>query len=308
MNCERWRDLASDHVEGSLAAEAHAEADRHLATCPSCRADAEFLKGMSATFREVPSEDAPLFFSDNVRSRIEAARRAQSPVSLRDRLGRLGLATAFVGTAVAGMFWGAIFPSQRTVVPATMAPALPAAKSTPTRGAVPKLAVGWNRRVDANDPAMDVQFSLSGAERGAVRCDIPGDRNAYRFTLSGGVPQTLRVPLAAARGDRTLAVGIHWNAGEAGGSRQVFLPLPNADQAPSTKQSFSLPELPAHDALRELSRRYGVAVVADNLPAEARLSFRAVDETLDTVVRNAVAEMGWQVDSGPDGVRVSSSR
>lgn len=308
MNCERWRDLASDYVEGSLPADTHAEADRHVATCVSCRTDADFLRGMATTFASIPTEDAPLFFADNVRSRIEAKGRSSMAVSLRERLGRLGLATAFVGTAVAGMFWGAMFPNQRTVVPATMAPALPAAQPTVAKGPTPSLAVGWNQRVDATDPSIDVQFSLAGAERGAVRCDIPGDKNPYRFTLTEGIPQTLRVPLSAARGDRTLAVGIRWNAGEVAGSRQVFLPLPSADQAPSVKQSFSLPELPAGEALRELARRYGLPVVADNVPSDARLALRAVDEPLDAVLRGAVASLGWSVDSGRDGVRLSASR
>jgi hypothetical protein len=308
MNCERWRELASDFVEGSLPADTHAEAERHVVTCVSCRTDADFLRGIASTFASIPPEDAPLFFADNVRSRIEASRRNAAPVSLRDRLGRLGLATAFVGTALAGMFWGAFFPNQRTVVPATMAPALPESKSTASKGPVPSLTVGWNRRVDANDPAVDVQFSLAGADRGAVRCDIPGDKNPYRFTLTEGIAQTLRVPLSAARGDRTLAVGIRWNAGEVSGSRQVFLPLPSADQAPSVNQSFSLPEMPAPEALRELARRYGVPVVADNVPGDARLSLRAVDQPLDAVVRDGVASLGWQVDAGRDGVRVSASR
>jgi len=308
MNCERWRELASDYVEGSLPADIHAEAERHVVSCVSCGTDADFLRGMASTFVSIPADDTPLFFADNIRSRIEATGRNNTALGLRDRLGRLGLATAFVGTAVAGMFWGAMFPSQRTVVPATMAPALPAAKSAVANGPTPSLAVGWNQRVDATDPAIDVQFSLAGAERGAVRCEIPGDKYPYRFTLTEGIPQTLRVPLSAARGDRTLAVGIRWNAGDVSGSRQVFLPLPSDDQAPSAKQSFSLPELPAGDALRELARRYGLPVVADNVPLDIKLAPRAVDQTLDAVVRDSVASLGWRVDSGRDGVRVSVSR
>lgn len=308
MNCNQWRDLASEHMEGTLPADLRTEADGHVLSCASCRTDLDFLRGIERTFAEVPQEDPPLFFSDNIRSRIDASRRAAAPVSLRDRLGRLGLATAFVGTAVAGMFWGAMFPSERRAVPAGMAPALPRGASGPSIGPTPRLSVGWNQRADASDPAVDFSVVLAGTERGAVRCSLPGDPNQYRFALSEGVAQTLRVPLTASRGDRTLAVGIQWSAAQVSGVRDIYLPLPSTDQAPATRQSFSLPEMPARDALREIARRYAVPVVADNISGDVLLSLRAVDEPIDAVVRNGVSRLGWQVISSPDGVRVVSSR
>ena len=304
MNCEAWREIASDHTEGTLPAPRRAEADRHVAECASCRIDFAFLKGFDRVLREAPEPDPPLFLAENVVSRIEAERRAKVP--WHARLGRIGIATLMVGSAAAGMLWNAWFPdASRGVL-----------KASPTGGVVLPVAVrpvpagtldvAWSRRVDADDPAVDVTFTLGGSERGTARCDIPGDPNAYRLPLSGGVEQTLRVPIAAARGDRTVAVRVRWNSGDGPRDRHLAIPVPGADTAPASRQSFGLPELPADEALRELARRYGIAVVADNLPEGARLGFRAVDDTLESVVRKTVEPLGWTVEALPDRLRVTA--
>ncbi|MFM7321147.1 MAG: zf-HC2 domain-containing protein [Armatimonadota bacterium] len=299
MNCEAWREIASDHTEGTLPAARRAEADRHIAECAACRSDHAFLTGFPRILRASPEPETPLFLADNVVSRIEAEQRARLP--WHARLGRIGIATLMVGSAAAGMLWSAWFPdTNRGLLKANPAGGVVIPSAQPAPAAPGTLAMEWSRRVDAEDPALDVTFTLGGSEKGTARCDLPGDPNPYRLPLSGGVPQTLRVPVAAARGDRTVAVRVRWNSGDGPHDRRLAIPVPGQDQAPAVRQSFGLPEMPADEALRELARRYGVPVVADELPAGARLAPRAVDDTMESVVRKAVEPLGWRVEARPD--------
>lgn len=299
MNCEAWREIASDHTEGNLSGPLRVAADRHVAGCAACRADQLFLRGMDSVLRSSPEPDPPLFLAENVLSRIEADRRARVP--WHARLGRIGIATLMTGSALAGMLWSAWFPEAgrgfRKADVAGPAVVAPGRARTVLPGT---LDVAWSRRVDADDPALDFRFTLAGSDKGVARAELPGDPNVYRLPLIGGVEQTLRVPVAAARGDRTVAVRVRWNAGEGPKDRLLVVPIPTVDAAPATRQSFGLPELPAGEALREAARRYGFSVVADGVPAEVRLTLIAVDESMEQVVRKAVEPLGWRVDAMPD--------
>jgi anti-sigma factor RsiW len=51
------RDLLPELVNDRLGASARADVEAHLATCADCRAEVEVLRGMRATFGQVPSID-----------------------------------------------------------------------------------------------------------------------------------------------------------------------------------------------------------------------------------------------------------
>lgn len=306
MNCEQWRELASEYVEGTLTGSRRNEADAHVAACVSCRQDAAALRGIAGALRAWPEEETPLFFADNVMARIEReSRQERGWRALLPRLSRVGVGTVVAGGALAALAMTLFLPHQNQK--ASQAGVLPgaAANPAPVVGAAPKLSVRWTQRADAADPTLDVALTLENAEKGTARCELPGDSTPYRFTFTGGVPQTLKIPLAAARGEKTLAVKVVWNADTASHERYLILPVPQTDAAPAPKQSFGVRDLPLPDAARELSARYGQPVILDDVPVDSRVALHAAEETAEQVLRRQVEPLGLTVKTVDGALQVT---
>lgn len=306
MTCSQWREIASDHIEGTLNADRRAQADAHLAGCDACRGDAAALRGIARALETLPAEDPPLFFAENVRARIDRERAERGWRALLPRLGRVGIATTLTGAVAAAFLWNAFLPTRDAGrrQQAGVVAGVSRSEGAPS-AAAPRLKLTWTQRADADDPAVDVALALENADRGAARCDLAGDPNPYRFTLDADTPQTLRIPFAAARGDRTLALRIRWNADGAAHERRLALPLRADDAAPALRQSFGIRDLPLAEGVRELVRRYGVPVTLDDVPEDLKIAFDARDETAEQVLRRHLTPRGLTVAATPDGLTVA---
>lgn len=76
MSCDPVR--VTGYVDGALPPAERVEVEAHLASCPSCRAQAEFERGLRARLLSLPQPPFPLPLESSVRARLSrpAPRRA----------------------------------------------------------------------------------------------------------------------------------------------------------------------------------------------------------------------------------------
>lgn len=55
--CQQWVEMVTDYLEGALAPELQAAADRHLAACPHCREYLEQMRRTTALAQQLRHED-----------------------------------------------------------------------------------------------------------------------------------------------------------------------------------------------------------------------------------------------------------
>jgi anti-sigma factor RsiW len=68
------------YVDGALPPEARAEVEMHLASCPACREQETFERGLRTRMRDLPAPDMPPGLEDRVRRRL---RRRRAPAVVR---------------------------------------------------------------------------------------------------------------------------------------------------------------------------------------------------------------------------------
>jgi len=206
MNCNRWREQASDYIEGNLPAGEAAAMREHLLSCPSCRADEDSLRTLWRDLTVLPAPEPPMFFRDNVISAVErqGSRSGYYPgarPSLRERVfgpqTRWALGGSLVTAAAAGILFvaanGAKSPdaltstaappaaatSASTPKPPAVAQASLAARLLPYSGeftdsgvveTTRKLLISRTESVTPSDgKVMDFTFWLENAGKGMVR-------------------------------------------------------------------------------------------------------------------------------------------
>lgn len=77
MRCEKALELLSDYCEGTLQTALSVPLESHLKECAECRAQAEGLREVYASFESLPEVEPPARFRLMVWERIDAAERAQ---------------------------------------------------------------------------------------------------------------------------------------------------------------------------------------------------------------------------------------
>lgn len=318
MDCTRWRELASDYIEGTLLSEEVATAMReHAAACASCRADEVSLRVLWREMNVLPDADPPLFFRENVMAAIERQEKETSSAgpfwrTFLPHLGRVAMGTALTGGTVAALAWMLLYPSldmsaNRANLPPVSAvlPGAPEPHTAKTTGAADLRIARITTAVPEVGPAYDFTLWLENAERGTARFQLLGDKNMYRFTLTPGAPQTLRVPFAAAQGKDTLNLFVYWTADGQPHSKYLFVPVKTQDKAPTERQSFALSESSIVEAAREVSARYDVPVTLQDVPHDLRVALSAQQETAVQAIRRSIAEKGLRVSVSRAGVLVA---
>jgi hypothetical protein len=126
MRCEKAIELLSDYCEGTLQTALSVPLESHLKACAECRAQAEGLREVYASFESLPEVEPPANLRLMVWERIDAAQRAhretprRAPFTWRALLTprSLGWATAVVllivltGVVIPGRYTAArmVFP------------------------------------------------------------------------------------------------------------------------------------------------------------------------------------------------------
>jgi hypothetical protein len=331
VDCNRWRELASDNIEGTLP-RATAEAIReHTESCASCRSDAAMLSAVSREMNVLPTIDPPLFFRENVMAAIGRQEprtnfwsRMFGPGSGRamgEQVVRAGVGALLAGGAAAAVCWTLLLPAtlsatrNASVPGAVVAPIsalLPGGETTgAAEHASPSLRIS---RVVTMQPggaaAYDISFCLVGAEKGMASWRFLGDPHAYTFALTGSEPQSVRIPFSAAAGRPALGLQVHWTASAATHARFLFLPVPNGapganERLPAGRQSFGLPDQTLVEAAREVSSRFGTPITLDDVPGDPRVQIIAQDETAAEALTRTLAPLGLKVTESHAGIRIA---
>ncbi len=94
MQCARARQELGVYVLGAIAPAQRAQADRHLAACPRCRAELAGLAGLPALLRKVPADEAHQLLPGNTGQAGPPLRGLLSHVVRARRLRRWRLVAA----------------------------------------------------------------------------------------------------------------------------------------------------------------------------------------------------------------------
>lgn len=302
MDCTTWRECASDHIDGTLPAKLAREADAHIQICPECAADMEGIRSLSAELSSLPTPDVPLYFSDNILSKIEAQQSAAKEPWWR--AARLGITTALAGATVASFVW-------MQVNPVVDAPNRVRAGAGGTRRAItpaptvaPKLNTRWMLRADAATPTYDVELTLLSKSSGTAKCTISGDPHAYRFTLAPGVANHFRIPLTLVANDSVASLNTVWTSGDTTHKRIEHHPL-SPDTPTPRRQSFGIRDLPIADAAREVSSRYNIPITLQDIPETTRIRVSPIHATAEEALSAALSGTGCTLVTTPDGLYIS---
>ena len=318
MEIERWRELASEYIEGTLPEETAAAVRAHLDASPESRAEEVQLRGLFSGLRQLPEVEPPLFFADNVMARLAREQKEKRPWwASFSRLGRTAGATLALGglaTAIAWMYWGPR-EAERPGVRQAHASLLPGLQGlsqnpgSPIASPVPHVRVERSLRVVAGEPlAFDLALRLENAERGTARVSVPGDSRSYKGVFAPGTYPVINIPLSAARDAQTLLVRCEWNASGARHVKQLVVPLPEREGAGEEKQSFGLGELPLPEMARALSARYGRPITLEDVPEGLRAGVTARTETLEETLTRHLKNTGLVVSSSAAGVLIAPVR
>jgi len=341
MNCTRWRELASDYIEGGLPSAELAAMREHAEVCAACRRDESVLRGLWRELNVLPSPEPPMFFRDNVVGAIErqsssggrrayhssgAARpgtweRLFSPQT-RWALGG-ALATAAAAVGLFQLNGANIGDESRRGLPTTVTagigrPGAAAPLILPHRGEyaasdaaekTPQLVVSRTETpVQDQGTVADFTFWLQNASKGTVRVQTMGDAaSVTRFLLTGATPQVLRVPLSAAHGGPTLNLFVQWTGEGQRHTKHLFVPVNEAadGQGADSHQAFGLPEMTVVDAAREIAARYGRPVTLEDVPEDVRVAIYARGETASQALRPPLSPLGLTVTSSASGILIT---
>jgi len=302
MDCTTWRECASDHIDGTLPAKLAREADAHIINCAECAADMAGIKSLAADLAAFPTPDVPLYFSDNIVSKIEAQRRAAKEPWWR--AARLGITTTLAGATVASFVWMQLHP-------VVDAPNRIRAGAGGTRRAVlpapvvaPVLNTRWMLHADAARPTYDVELTLLSKSAGTAKCTISGDPHAYRFTLAPGVANHFRIPISLVPNDRVASLNIAWTSGDNTHKRIEHHPLSPETPTPR-RQSFGIRDLPITDAAREVSCRYNIPITLEDIPETTRIRVSPIHATAEEALTSALTNTGCKLVTTPDGLYIS---
>lgn len=330
MDCKQWRDRASDYIEGSLSDSAIESMEVHSKECASCRAEEASLRALMREMESLPVVEPPMFFRENLISAIEnGSLGAKRPAPSFWQTLFSGAGKTVAGSLVAGGAMAALFlsmTSARQDVPVRNTQAgtlsmpdisvtLPGAgnenNSPGTPILLPRLRVGQVTTIQTDgSPAYDFTVWMENAQEGSARFRLLNDKHIYRFNLGNGrAPQTLRVPLSAARGENSLGISVRWSADGKNNTRYLFVPVPSSENAsPQQRQSFGLPEASLLESAKMISERYATPVTLENLSSSAvsePIRITARDETAaETLTRN-LAQSNIRVTSVASGILLS---
>lgn len=307
MNFNDWRELASEYIEGTLPPQQMGEVRAFLASSPEARADEAALKALTRELRGLPEVDPPLFFADNVLSRIQREQEAAHQRSWRTWLpnfGRLAAGSLVTGAALAALGWVLFFPTEHKGVGAGTV-VVPNATTNTVAGPLPKLVVG---KPLLRTEALEFQLTLENADRGSVLARVPdGKPSGLFFGHESDATQILRVPVDAPAGVAT--VELTWTGNGTKGEKWLVEPLVPQGSTPVTTLSFGQPELPLVKAVAEVVRSYGQAVTLEDLPnPEVKVRLDARNETLEALLKRHLEPLNLSVTVVGDRLMVSPKR
>ncbi|GAB4460783.1 MAG: hypothetical protein OHK0029_25210 [Armatimonadaceae bacterium] len=320
ITCKKWRELASDYIEGSLPEPMANAMQAHTASCPVCAADESALRGLMHELNALPEVDPPLYFHENVMSAIqrEQEQRPAGPwwEAWLPRVARTAVGTLLAGGAAAAFLYAVVLPQQESQKKPQMA-APPVIALLP--GTTSETGPAENARLLISRNTVDVKnrgnaysftFWMENSDRGTARFDIGGVDQPFRFTLSANRRETLQVPFDVLQGRKTMDLRVQWMADGESHIRWIVLPVPQEKDGvlASERQAFGLPTSDLITTVRELAVRYGTPITLDDVATGTPVTLVARNETLPEALRRTLGPQGFRVASTAGGILIQSPR
>lgn len=85
MQCQNAQELFSDYIEGKLDRALNVSLENHLSDCGECHNEVEQLRLLWGSLDELPQEEPPAFFHENIMSRISQEQAKAEEASARRR-------------------------------------------------------------------------------------------------------------------------------------------------------------------------------------------------------------------------------
>ncbi len=319
IDCTKWRELASDYLEGTLPPDMQNAVTVHLRGCTKCRQDEVALQAINRELNVLPEVDPPLFFRENIISTIE--REGKRPIgswwtSLWSGHGRIFVGTSLTAAAAAALTFAVLMPKANTnhgPAPQNASFSALANNSSSSPAAVSRVPELHLTKVltvlPGEEPAWDFSFNLLNATTGTARFRLGGDDRDYRFQLNGTNSQTLRIPATVLREKKVLELRSDWTADEASHTRYLLYPVPTENEpVADVRQSFGLPEMNVPDLAREMVAHYRQPIILDDIPNNLMVRLTARDEAADQTLRRQLSDYGLTVTSADDGIHIQKSK
>ena len=309
VDCNKWRDLASEYIEGTLPAPMREVMANHAKNCDSCKEDEKILRGLSHALSLMPEVDPPSFFSDRVMARIEREQAAgawwQRMLAKVPFYGRTTIGVALAGAVVAAVLMTKqVAPGQEPRIGEGML--IPGFKRVSATGApLPVLKVMPEYNVyKAEGRSYDFRLELKNAESGNALVHVMDANQDYPFALKQDeTPSPLRVPLSILGQEKAVGLIITWKAQNESRVRGIFVPTREAQNVTDEKLTFNLPQETLGEAVRDLSGAYGAVIALEDAPLDMMVTLNARDETLGEALQRQLSVYGLKVISTPSGVK-----
>jgi hypothetical protein len=312
MNDEKWLELASEYIEGTLSPEMHEKVRVYLTENKQAQKEEQELRGILQELGTLPEVDPPMFFRENLMKALEAQTQAAQQKKPWWQLTRFMQGSLVAGGAFAALaLLGILVPQLRQsegvkadeasvtkplLIPTVKGAPLPEASTTAP--AQLRVTLGM---VDGTNTAKQYEFALTltNSQSARVRIEVPG-REAQVAVLKENTTQAVRVePDANAS---VLNFSIRWSSAGTSQEKQFYLPTS------ANKTAWSNPGEgnTLDNVLTNLVAHYGKPVTVENIDTKAvRVPTLVQEPELQQTLATRLAPMGLTVTQSNDGVIIT---
>jgi hypothetical protein len=308
MNDEKWLELASEYIEGTLSPEMHEKVRVYLTENKQAQQEEQELRGILQELGTLPEVDPPMFFRENLMKALEAQTQAAQQKKPWWQLTRFMQGSLVAGGAFAALALGILLP-QLNKQPGESEPisnnkasfAVPTIRGTILPEAVTTqpahLRVTQGFLKDKNQ--YEFALTLNDSKSALVRIEVPG-REAQVATLQENVTQAIQVePDANAP---VLNFGIRWTSAGTSQEKQFYLPTAtNRTPWRNPGEGSTL-----DNVLTNLVAHYGKPVTVENIDTKAvRVPTLVQANELQQTLAERLTPMGLVVTPSNNGVIIT---
>jgi hypothetical protein len=317
MNDEKWLELASEYIEGTLSPEMHEKVRVYLTENKQAQKEEQELRGILQELGTLPEVDPPMFFRENLMKALEAQTDAACQKKPWWQLTRLMQGSLVAGGAFATLALVILLPQLRPseglnveeasvtkplLIPSIKGAPLPEANNSApaqlrvTRGMVDGASAGAGAGAAKQ---YEFALTLTNSQSARVRIEVPG-REAQVATLKANTTQAVRVePDANAS---VLNFGIRWSSAGTSQEKQFYLPTgvnKTAWRNPGEGSTLD-------SVLTNLVAHYGKPVTVENIDTKAvRVPTLVQEPELQQTLAARLTPMGLTVTQSNDGVIIT---
>jgi hypothetical protein len=318
INDEKWLELASEYIEGTLPPEMHEKVRVYLESNEQARKEEQELRGILLELSALPEVDPPMFFRENLMKALEAQAESAQQKKPWWQLTRFMQRSLIAGGAFAAVSLVVLVPQLNKSPDKAVSEASLGGKTlaVPTiiGAPLPENKFG-NSVAKATSPAQlrvtqgltkdrkqyEFSLTLSDSPSAMVQVEVPG-REAQTTTLKDKVAQAIQVEPDA--GKPVLNLGIRWASAGVSQEKQFYVPVNKGDKT-AWRNPGEGSTLDA--ALTNLVAFYGKPVTVENVDTKAvRVPTLVQEANLERTLASRLTPLGLTVTSSNDGVIITN--